>query len=52
MSFQFVIEPHRESWKGDFEQEAARIKSALGPALIAVHHIGSTDVPGLHANRS
>lgn len=49
MSFQLVIEPHRESWKGDFEQEAARIKGALGPALVALHHIGSTAIPGIHA---
>lgn len=49
MSFKLVIEPHRESWKGDFEQEAVRFKIALGPALIALHHIGSTAIPGLHA---
>ncbi len=49
MSFQLVIEPHRASWKGDFEQEAARIRSALSPALIALHHIGSTAIPGIHA---
>ena len=49
MSFSLVIEPHRESWKGHFEQEAARIRRALGPALIALHHIGSTAIPGLHA---
>ena len=49
MSFPLVIEPHRESWKRDFEQEAVRIKSALGSALIALHHIGSTAIPGLHA---
>ena len=49
MSFSLVIEPHRESWKGDFEQEAARIRSALGPALIALHHIGSTAIPDLPA---
>ena len=49
MSFQLSIEPHRESWKSDFEHEAARIKIALSPALNALHHIGSTAIPGIHA---
>ena len=49
MPFQLTIEPHRETWKSDFQQEAARIKIALGPALIALYHIGSTAIPGIHA---
>ncbi|HTV42015.1 MAG TPA: GrpB family protein [Candidatus Sulfotelmatobacter sp.] len=44
-----IIEPHRDSWKHDFEIEAAKIRSALGPALIVLHHIGSTAIPGIYA---
>jgi hypothetical protein len=33
MSSLLTIEPHRESWRNGFEQEAARIQGALGAAL-------------------
>jgi GrpB-like predicted nucleotidyltransferase (UPF0157 family) len=36
-------------WPKLFEIEAAIIKKALGNNCIAVHHIGSTSVPGLAA---
>lgn len=36
-------------WPKTFEQEAAKIKDALGGNCIAIHHIGSTSVPGLLA---
>jgi GrpB-like predicted nucleotidyltransferase (UPF0157 family) len=38
--------PH---WAVAFEHESARWHSLLGDALLAVHHIGSTAVPGLAA---
>ncbi len=37
------------SWPPLFELEAKQIKRALGPNCLAVHHIGSTAVPGLSA---
>jgi GrpB-like predicted nucleotidyltransferase (UPF0157 family) len=43
------MEPHRESWKGDFGAEAVRIERALGSALCRLHHIGSTAIPGIPA---
>ena len=49
MSFPLTIEPHRASWKEDFEREAVLIRKALGPALRDIHHIGSTAIPGIHA---
>lgn len=49
MSFLLTVEPHRESWKNDFECEAARIQDALGEALRVLHHIGSTAIPGIYA---
>lgn len=37
------------NWPMQFEQEAERIKKALGSNCIEIHHIGSTSVPGLAA---
>ena len=36
-------------WPQLYEREAAAISAALGGALSAIHHIGSTAVPGLAA---
>ncbi|CDZ81906.1 dephospho-CoA kinase/protein folding accessory domain-containing protein [Candidatus Rubidus massiliensis] len=36
-------------WPLMFEAEAALIKQALGSNCLAVHHIGSTSIPGLSA---
>jgi GrpB-like predicted nucleotidyltransferase (UPF0157 family) len=41
--------PHRESWKDDFEREAGRVREAFGAALVTLHHIGSTAIPGIPA---
>ena len=39
----------RSEWPNLFEIEAGFIKNALGDNCIAIHHIGSTAVPGLSA---
>jgi GrpB-like predicted nucleotidyltransferase (UPF0157 family)/N-acetylglutamate synthase-like GNAT family acetyltransferase len=46
-----VIEvvPYNPKWPQLFEAEAALIKEALGDNCIAIHHIGSTSIPGLSA---
>ena len=44
-----VILPYNEEWPAAFAHEAARIQSAAGQYLCAIHHIGSTSVPGLAA---
>ena len=49
MQFILTVEPHRDSWSRDFEIEAFRIRDALGSALNALHHIGSTAIPGIYA---
>lgn len=49
MPFVLTLEPHRNSWKQDFEVEAARIRSAVGDVLVVIHHIGSTAIPGIYA---
>ena len=36
-------------WAGLYREEEARLKAALGPALLAVEHYGSTSVPGIQA---
>ena len=38
--------PH---WPQEFDRVAAQLRTLLGDKLIAVHHIGSTSVPGLAA---
>lgn len=43
------VVPHDPTWKERFESEAAELRSALGDEALAVHHIGSTSVPGLQA---
>lgn len=44
-----TVEPYDENWPQLFQQEAALIQNALGHTCRAIHHIGSTSVPGLCA---
>ena len=41
------VVPYDLNWPHLFEEEAERIKDALGPNCVAIHHIGSTSVSGL-----
>ncbi len=41
--------PHDAKWRQEFQQEAKDISDALGTNVAAVHHIGSTAIPGIHA---
>lgn len=43
------IVDYKDYWPDDFSELQARIRSALGPATLDVHHVGSTSVPGLSA---
>jgi len=43
-----VVE-YNDSWKDAFQVEAASIQRVFGSLLLALHHIGSTSVPGLRA---
>lgn len=43
------VVPYNVRWPEMFAQEAARICAALGENCVAIHHIGSTSVPGLCA---
>lgn len=44
-----VVVPHDPEWARKFESEAAAIRAALSVAALAIHHVGSTAVPGMHA---
>jgi GrpB-like predicted nucleotidyltransferase (UPF0157 family) len=43
------LAPHDPDWARIAEAEGARLKAALGGVLIAVHHMGSTAIPGIAA---
>lgn len=44
-----TISPYDPEWPSVFAREAALIKSALGDNCTAVHHVGSTAIPGMSA---
>lgn len=44
-----VVAPSDPRWPILFEEASAQLKGALGSAILAVHHVGSTAVPGLCA---
>jgi GrpB-like predicted nucleotidyltransferase (UPF0157 family) len=41
--------PHDPQWQELFKFESKRITDALGKNVVAVHHIGSTAIPRIHA---
>lgn len=43
------IIPYQPTWPTEFQQIAARLRSALGALAMRIDHIGSTSVPGLPA---
>lgn len=43
------VTDHDPSWPEEFKREAALLKDILKDELTAIHHIGSTAVPGLKA---
>ena len=44
-----AIKPYDPNWPHIFEKEALIIRQALADNCIAIHHVGSTSVPGLAA---
>lgn len=44
-----VLVPHDPDWPRAFELSSAEIVAALGSNVLAIHHIGSTSISGLHA---
>lgn len=49
MTQRIVIHPYREGWPAAFRTVGAEVRAALGGLVPAIHHIGSTGVPGLAA---
>jgi GrpB-like predicted nucleotidyltransferase (UPF0157 family) len=44
-----IVVPYNENWPNQFNEEAVRIRAALGDNCVAIYHIGSTAIPGLSA---
>ena len=44
-----TIVPYRPTWPEEFANLAAAIRAAAADTALAIHHIGSTSVPGLAA---
>ena len=42
------LQPYDSRWPAEFARESSAIVSALGGVLTAIHHIGSTAIPGIH----
>lgn len=44
-----TVTQYNEEWNLIFQEESRKIKEIFADALIDIHHIGSTSVPGLKA---
>ncbi len=49
MTRKVELTPHNPHWAGEYENEAERLTAVFRPHLQAIHHIGSTAVPGIQA---
>jgi GrpB-like predicted nucleotidyltransferase (UPF0157 family) len=49
MPSKYAFTDYSADWQIEFEREAARLRRLIGEELAAIHHIGSTSVPGLPA---
>ena len=43
------IAPHHPRWAVAFAEEASALRTAMPGTILAVHHIGSTAIPGIFA---
>jgi GrpB-like predicted nucleotidyltransferase (UPF0157 family) len=41
--------PYDPAWENRFHEESARLSKVLGEEILAIHHIGSTAIPGIYA---
>ena len=44
-----IVVPHDPIWSAKFSGEAIKLRQALGGAVIAIHHIGSTSIACIYA---
>jgi len=49
MALKSKLIPFDKNWGKKFEGEAALLKSIFGKSVIAIHHVGSTAIPGICA---
>jgi len=49
MSTPVELDPHSSTWAELATRESARLAAVLGDNLVAIHHIGSTSIPGIRA---
>lgn len=49
MSRRVEVVPYKPNWRVAFENESKQVAVALGDNVVAVHHIGSTSIPTIHA---
>jgi GrpB-like predicted nucleotidyltransferase (UPF0157 family) len=49
MSRRIEVVPHDPQWAEQFEQEVEELTLILGREIVAIHHIGSTAIPGIVA---
>jgi GrpB-like predicted nucleotidyltransferase (UPF0157 family) len=47
--FKVEVVPHDTNWRSAFETESKLIALALRENVVAIHHIGSTAIPQIHA---
>jgi GrpB-like predicted nucleotidyltransferase (UPF0157 family) len=43
------VVPHDPGWADAFQSESCHVAAALGTSAAAIHHIGSTAIPGIFA---
>jgi GrpB-like predicted nucleotidyltransferase (UPF0157 family) len=43
------VVPHNPRWREASEVESKRVTDVLGENVVAIHHIGSTAIPGIYA---
>ena len=43
------VVPYDSHWPPAFSLSSNEVRTALGPTLLAIHHIGSTSIPHMHA---
>jgi len=44
-----LVVPHDPLWAGEFDRESQLLCLGIGDLLLAIHHIGSTAIPGIYA---
>ncbi|MGD8996781.1 MAG: GrpB family protein, partial [Anaerolineae bacterium] len=49
MQRQITVVPYDARWPDLFKEEAEELTAVFGEEVLAIHHIGSTAIPGIYA---